>query len=198
VLHYESRRFYAPLLLSIEDDLENSRMKLHITSDLQNAWEGQVLWRLMRLDGEVLESGELEVFAEPLSSAMVFGKTFGELTLQERRETVFAAQLIQEDQVQSTQLATFVPNKHLQLVNPQLKAYLRQIEQGECVIEVEAGYLARFVELSLDDADVVFSDNYFDVLPGETVRVTCPMPEGWSIDDMARSLTVFSLYDSFA
>jgi len=197
-LHYESRRFYAPLLLSIEDDQQNASMKLHITSDLQNSWEGKVVWRLMRLDGEVLESGELEVFAKPLSSAMVFEKTFGELMLQERRETVFAAQLIQEDQVQATQLATFVPNKHLQLVNPQLKAYLRQIEQGECVIEVEAGYLARFVELSLDDADVVFSDNYFDVLPGETLRVTCPMPEGWSIDDMARSLTVFSLYDSFA
>jgi len=63
---------------------------------------------------------------------------------------------------------------------------------------VEAGYLARFVELSLDDADVVFSDNYFDVLPGEMVRITCPKPEGWSLDDIGRSLTVFSLYDSFA
>jgi len=129
---------------------------------------------------------------------MVFEKTFGDLTLQERRETVFVAQLIQKEQIQATQLATFVPNKHLQLVNPQLKAYLRQVEQGECVVEVEAGYLARFVELSIDDADVIFSDNYFDVLPGETVQVTCRIPEGWSIDDMARSLTVFSLYDSFA
>jgi len=100
--------------------------------------------------------------------------------------------------VEAAKLATFVPNKHLQLVNPQLQAYLRQAEDETCEIEVESNYLARFVELSLDNADVVFSDNYFDVLPGETVRITCPMPEGWSIDDMARSLTVFSLYDSFA
>jgi beta-mannosidase len=198
-LHYASRRFYAPLLLSIEDDLENARMKLHLTSDLQNAWEGQVLWRLMRIDGEVLDSGELDVYAEPLSSAMIFEKGFDNLTLQEKRETFFVAQLLKDGQVEAAQLASFVPNKHLHLVNPQLKAYLRQGEDGSCEIEVEANYLARFVELSLDDVDVVFSDNYFDVLPGETMRVTCPMmPEGWSIDDMARSLTVFSLYDSFA
>ncbi|MDY6994655.1 MAG: glycoside hydrolase family 2 protein, partial [Pseudomonadota bacterium] len=64
-------------------------------------------------------------------------------------------------------------------------------------IEIVASSLARFVELTLDDADVIFSDNYFDVLPGETVRVTCPLPEGWTVDDLAQSLTVFSLYDSF-
>jgi len=197
-LHYASRRFYAPLLLSIEDDLEHARMKLHITNDLQNTWEGQVVWRLMRLDGEVLESGELDIYAESLSSEMICEKSFENLTLQEKRETFFVAQLLQDGQVEAAKLATFVPNKHLQLVNPQLQAYLRQAEDETCEIEVESNYLARFVELSLDNADVVFSDNYFDVLPGETVRITCPMPEGWSIDDMARSLTVFSLYDSFA
>jgi len=53
------------------------------------------------------------------------------------------------------------------------------------------------LSLSLDDADAVFSDNYFDVLPGERVRVRCPKPEGWTVDDVGRSLTVFTLYDSF-
>jgi beta-mannosidase len=70
--------------------------------------------------------------------------------------------------------------------------------QGECLIDVEAAYLARFVELTLDDADIIFSDNYFDVLPGQTVEISCKMPDGWTIDDLARSLTVYSLYDSFA
>jgi beta-mannosidase len=50
----------------------------------------------------------------------------------------------------------------------------------------------------LDDADTIFSDNYFDVLPGQTVEISCRMPDGWTIDDLARSLTVYSLYDSFA
>ncbi len=197
-LHYISKRFFAPLLLSIEDDEKNAVMKVHLSSDLQDIWSGSVRWRLMRLDGEVLDFGEEKVNADPLASKLVFEKDFSNLTLDEKRETVFVAQLLKEDRVLSTQLGTFVRNKHLQLVEPQLKAYLRDDGNGDVLIDVEVGYLARFVELTLDDADVVFSDNYFDVLPGETVQITCPKPEGWTIDDVGRSLTVFSLYDSFA
>jgi len=197
-LHYASARFYAPLLLSIEDDEAKAVIKVHLTSDLREVWKGEVRWRLMRLDGEVLESGELIVTAEPLSSHLVLEKDFSGLTLAQKRETVFVAQLVAEEKVLATQMATFVRNKHLQLVEPQIKAYLLEGEGDEVTIKVEAGCLARFVELSLDDADVVFSDNYFDVLPGETVRITCPKPEGWTVDDVGKSLTVFSLYDSFA
>ncbi len=197
-LHYMSRRFYAPLLLSIEDDEKQAVLKVHLTSDLQETWAGKIRWRLMRLDGEVLESQEVRVSVDALSSSLVLEKDFSRLTLDEKRETVFVAQLLDGDQVLATQLGTLVRNKHLHLVDPQLKAYLREGDGGDVLIEVEAGYLARYVELSLDDADAVFSDNYFDVLPGETVRVTCPKPEGWTIDDVGRSLTVFSLYDSFA
>jgi beta-mannosidase len=197
-LHYASRRFYAPILLSIEDDEKHALMKVHLSNDLQSTWHGEISWRMMRLDGEVLDAGQVAVSVEPLSSLLVFEKAFGDLGLQEKREHVFVAQLLDGDKVITTQLATFVRDKHLALVDPQLKAYLLEGEGDIVQIEVEARYLARFVELSLDDADVVFSDNYFDVLPGETVEIQCTKPDGWTLDDLGRSLTVFSLYDSFA
>jgi beta-mannosidase len=51
------------------------------------------------------------------------------------------------------------------------------------------------VELSIDGADPVFSDNYFDIPAGATVTVTTPLPENWTAKStmMARSL-----YESFA
>jgi beta-mannosidase len=152
----------------------------------------------MRLDGEVLDAGVMSGSVSPTSSSQVFEKDFSQLSLQEKRETIFVACLLAGGEVKATQLATFVRNKHLNLVNPQLKAYLREGDGGMVHIQVDARYLARFVELSLDDADVVFSDNYFDVLPGELVHVECTKPEGWTLDDIGKSLTVFSLYDSFA
>lgn len=197
-LHYASRKFYSPLLLSIEDDPSSAAMRIYLTNDQRESWEGKLAWQLIRLDGEVLESGKLEAGIDPLSSELQFNRVFGSLSLQEKRETVFFAQLIQKDEVLMTQLATFVPNKHLQLVDPKLKAYLREGEGRTLVVELETEYLARFVELSLDDADVVFSDNYFDVIPGQTHRITFTRPGGWTIDDAARALNVFSLYDSFA
>lgn len=197
-LHYASRKFYDPLLLSIEDNEAKATLRVHLTNDRRTDWTGEVRWRLMRLDGEVLDSGVETASAPALSARMLFEKDFSRLSLTEKRETVFVAQLFEGDALLTTQLGTFVRNKHLQLVEPQLRAYLLKGEGGVVTIEVEAESLARYVELSLDDADVVFSDNYFDVLPGETARITCSLPEGWTIDDVGRSLTVFSLYDSFA
>ncbi len=197
-LHYASRKFYAPVLLSIEDLPASKTMKVYLTSDLLMTWTGKITWALQKLDGEVLDSGELEAVVDPLSSGLMLEKAFPQLSIDDQRETFFVAKLIQADEVLATQIATFVRDKHLKLHNPQLKAYLREAEDTEAIIEVETASLARFVELSLDDADAVFSDNYFDVLPGETVCVTCPLPDGWTIDDLGKSLTVFSLYDSFA
>jgi len=51
------------------------------------------------------------------------------------------------------------------------------------------------VTLSLPGVDVVYSDNYFDLPAGRTTRVTCPMPEGWSLEQARQALQVRSLAD---
>jgi beta-mannosidase len=73
-----------------------------------------------------------------------------------------------------------------------------QRQGDQLVVDLAARSLARFVELRLDGADVVFSDNYFDVPAGRTLRVSAPLPEGWSLDRARAALKVRSLYDSFA
>ncbi|MBN1875574.1 MAG: glycoside hydrolase family 2 protein, partial [Anaerolineae bacterium] len=94
-------------------------------------------------------------------------------------------------------VATFVPDKHLALVEPELSAKVSQWE-GALVIEVTAKSLARFVEVGLFGADVVFSDNNFDVPAGRSVRVTCPLLPGWTLEDARDALWMRSLYNSFA
>jgi len=197
-LHYASRRFYAPVLLSIEDNQQNAIMKVHLTSDLSEDWQGKMRWRLMRLDGEVIDGDVVDVTVDGRSSNLVLEKDFSYLKLQQKRETVLVAQLVEGGKTITTQLATFVRNKHLQLVNPQLSYELREGADDALLITVNARSLARFVELSLEGADVVFSDNYFDVLPGETVEIRCPKPAGWTVVDAAKAIKLFSLYDSFA
>ena len=53
-LHYAARRFYAPVLLSA--DQEGRQVDLHLTNDLRHDWEGKLEWSLETLDGKVLES----------------------------------------------------------------------------------------------------------------------------------------------
>jgi beta-mannosidase len=55
-LQYAARRFYAPVMLSIED--HPPEMAIHVTSDLRQPWQGLVHWSLETLDGTVLISGK--------------------------------------------------------------------------------------------------------------------------------------------
>jgi len=60
-LHYAAQRFYAPVLLSVEDN--PPVVDIHISNDLTETWEGVVHWSLETLAGEVVDSGELPVTA---------------------------------------------------------------------------------------------------------------------------------------
>jgi beta-mannosidase len=54
------------------------------------------------------------------------------------------------------------------------------------------------VECALDGADVVFSDNYFDLPAGRKVDISAPLPVGWTLPQAQAAFKVRSIYDSYA
>jgi beta-mannosidase len=195
-LHYAARRFYAPLLLSIED--KPAEQDVYVTSDLHEAWEGSVRWSLEMLDGKVLEASEEPVKAVPFDVTPVCQLDFSSRIKDDlRRELVFIAELWEGEQSLSRQTAFFAPTKHLALVEPEISAQLR-VEQERIRIELTSQSLARLVECALEGAEVVFSDNYFDLPPGRTVSISAPLPAGWTASQAQAALRVRSIYDSYA
>ena len=75
-LHYAARRFYAPVMLSIED--HPPEMGIHVTSDLREPWEGVVHWSLETLEGDVLISGKSPVNVSPMISTQVCALDFSD------------------------------------------------------------------------------------------------------------------------
>jgi beta-mannosidase len=195
-LHYAAKRFYAPLLLSIEDS--GTKMVVHVTSDLFEPQDVMVRWRLETLDGEIVEVKEKMIRASALQDTLVGSYEFPtQITEENMRSVVFVCELWSENAtLMSQQVTTFVPNKHLALKDPGLQVNLSE-KDGKVVIGVRSTSLARFVELSFEGADVVFSDNYFDVSPNQAVYVTASLPEGWRLDQARTTLKVCSLIDSY-
>ena len=95
------------------------------------------------------------------------------------------------------QVAAFAPTKHLKLVEPGVTAALTE-EDGHLAVTLTSRSLARLVELSLEGADGVFSDNYFDLPAGRPVSVSCPLPAGWTLAQARAALKIRSVYDSYA
>jgi beta-mannosidase len=54
------------------------------------------------------------------------------------------------------------------------------------------------VEVSLEGADVVFSDNYFNLPAGCSIQITAPLPAGWTLSRAQKEIRICSVYDSYA
>jgi beta-mannosidase len=196
-LHYAARRFYAPLMLSIED--RPTEQGLYVTNEKGEAWQGALRWSLENLQGKVVASGEEPVLAAERATTHVRTLDFAaQVSDATQRELVFVAELLQNGGERlALQVASFIPTKHLALAQPGIVATVRG-EGAGLAIELTAQSLARLVELSLEGADVVFSDNYFDLPAGRPVTVTCPLPAGWTLAQAQAALKLRSVYDSYA
>jgi len=195
-LHYAARRFYVPVLLSVED--RPPKMDIHISNDLAEPWEGTVKWSLETLTGEVLGFGEQEVVAAPLKDALITSLNFdGRVTPENERQVILITEQFEGEERTALSVYPFVPTKHLELKDPQLEVAMRK--SGDFIeVELTAQSLARFVELKLEEApETVFTDNYFDVPAGRTIEISYPIPEDWSSDRAKKALKVYSLYNSF-
>ena len=195
-LHYAARRFYAPLMLSIED--KSPRQSIFVTNDRLHPWQGTVRWSLETLSGERLASGEEMVEAAPQAATQICGLDFSDLISDDNiRELVFIAELWQGDQLVSRQTAGFAPIKHLTLTEPDVTADL-SCDGDQLIIDLTACSLALLVEVSLAGADVVFSDNYFNLPAHRTCQISCPLPAGWTLKRAREAFRLRSVYDSFS
>jgi beta-mannosidase len=72
-----------------------------------------------------------------------------------------------------------------------------KIQDEELIVELISHSLAVLVEVSLFGADVVFSDNNFNLPPGRPTRVSCQLPTGWTPIQAREAFQVRSVYDSY-
>jgi beta-mannosidase len=195
-LHYAAHRFYAPLMLSIED--KPPKQGVYVSNDLLEPWEGTVRWSLETLVGEVLTTGQAPVKAALQAATLVCELDFSDRVSNDNiRTLVFIAELYQGNQFVTRQTSSFAPIKHLSLADPAVTVDLRS-ERGQLIIEMISRSLALLVEASLTGADVIFSDNYFNLPAGRTARISCPLPAGWTLSRARKAFRLRSIYDSYS
>jgi beta-mannosidase len=204
-LHYATRRFFAPVLLSCA--VEGGEAVVSVTNDLAATWHGEVRWSLERLDGQVLAGGREEIEARGLGTTRVAGVPMP-AEVHERRTTVLVAELLQRGSRRTLVVMPFVPDKHLALRHSTIQktvaaAGVREVaavpagSARSAIVVLRSDVLARWIELSLDGADVVFDDNYFDLPAGREMAVGFDLPAGWNLERARAALRARSVVETF-
>jgi len=168
-LHYFARRFFAPVLVSTVN--EGGVLRVYVISDRREASAVRLLLRLVDFDGREVWRRESRVCLDANRSNGHFEAPALELLgSSEPNRTVFVAEAFEGGALLSRSLHYFVPTKDLDLQEPDLELEVTRVDD-RLSVRIGSRRLARHVRLSTDAADGTFSDNYFDLLPGEVVTV---------------------------
>jgi beta-mannosidase len=184
-LHYYEKRFFAPLLLSCEEEgiltqdtnpnaepyEVRKSVRLNVSNETLQKHTVLVRWELRDFRGEKKRQ-ELTTLTIPALSAQWLEKT--ELPEASLYEDHVYYELEEDGQLISSASVIFCQPKYYHFINPEL-AYV--IQDDEIIVTSKA--YAKDVEIQNDREDLLLSDNYFDMEPGEKrVKILRGVPTG--------------------
>jgi beta-mannosidase len=194
-LQYYARRFYQDLLIS--PHAENSDINFYIVSDRTKAAEAEMRIRLLDFDGNVLMNTNRDVTVAPLKSKSYLSIPVSTLLEgKDRKSVMLACQLLVNGKVVSSNEYFFEPYKNLNMPTAQITSDVMPTRRG-FKITLTSDKFAKAVYLSLPGADGFFSDNYFDLLPGQKMEVEFRSRAPLTLSDFRNRLKVRSMKDAF-
>lgn len=198
-LHYMAKRFYSPVLVSAAE--EGSRVALHVSNETLAELKGKLGWKLRDSGSAIILSGELEVSAAPLSTALCCNLDFGsQLDSDSSLRSHYLEYSLEADgEVLSPGASLFVPAKQFNLGPAELSVLITEQDDYYEFTITSTGF-AMFVELELKAADAVFSDNYFHVSANKEKVITASKAEFsalLTLEELNEQLVMRSLIDSY-
>jgi beta-mannosidase len=194
-LHYYARRFYDDLLVSPFS--HDGKVDIYVVSDKLQPLAGTIHTRLLDFSGSVLLDQTKDIQITAQSSAIYLTLDKGDLTAKaDPHRSFLVFDLEVAGKRVSRNLIFFDVMHTLELpVAPKIEATLSKTSGGY-TITLRSTQLARGVNISFGDLDVESSDNYFDVLPGESVTVT--LKSSATLDQLRSALKTMSLTEAYA
>jgi len=165
-LQYAVRKSFQEVILSVETTTEG-QLHVHAVSDSRRAINSELSLKLYQLDGSVLgEWSQSAILAED-SAAVVFSAPVAEMLKGCPPENaVLSLSLVADGKTLDSKEHFFVEAKDLKLSKPEIKI-VETPDGGGLSFTVTSDVLSRGVYLTSED-EGIFSDNFFDLLPGQS------------------------------
>lgn len=196
-LHYAAKRFFAPVMISAEEEGELSQnpkineyhpapleksFRLNVCNETLRDVTGEVVWALRTPDGAIVRQNQ-QTLTIPAMSAKWLDKVDCADASLTGHYISFA--FVVDNVAVSEGTCIFCAPKHFEFVDPRLTVETR----GDTLLVTSHAY-AKQVWLESEDADLLLDDNAFDMNPGtKVVRVVQGSAEkvrGRSVWDLGR------------
>lgn len=199
-LHYYAKRFYAPILCSV-DDSDKEKIIVNVSNETDEEFVGSIRWRVRKNDTTVIAHGSVDITVPPMTAEDLIELT-PELTKLDPndkelcRNHYIEYSLVRSNTVISGGTCMLVKPKEFRFLEPEITVKADLL--GDLYrFSVTSKNFAKGVFLDIDEFECPFKDNWFD-LHGQIHSILVnrsAVPANFTASDLEKKITVKSYYD---
>jgi beta-mannosidase len=191
-LYYIVKKAFNPVIV-VPSNFKNEFV-VNVVSDSREAFKAKMEMKIFDFSGKQLWSKTIPVNMMANTSTAFYRTTTKELVNKlDTTQIVFSVKLLQGNKLVASNLCYFSSPKDLIMQKPYITKVVTVSDQGY-MITLTSDKLVKDLYLDTDEKGR-FSDNYFDLLPGDKVTVIFKTKE--KIENFGDKLKLFSLIDSY-
>ena len=168
-MHYQAKRAFAPVFLNVFQ--EGDDLCFYTLSDELKDYKNATLqWKLMDFNGKVLNKKTVTGEVPANASAVFHKEAYSDWATDPTRTLLLVTLKDRQGKVLSEVIHYFSYPKDQELPETRVSSKIKTFD-GKCEVTLSAKQLARdiFVEIPVQGAK--FTDNFFDLLPGQTKKI---------------------------
>jgi len=195
-LHYVAKRFYAPALATAHRPNDKpDLLQLHTVFDGASATDSLLKWKLLTLKGETVLEDQKQVTLHPCSTRIQKSFSISKVLASEGAENLlFHFELKSDAYTKSEGVLLFAPPARLKLQRSAIHFEIQNTASNQYRLCLISSAYHHGVEIEYSpQPKLVFSDNYFDLIPRVEKTVTFNL----QIDPKKEDFHLRSLVDSY-
>jgi beta-mannosidase len=163
-LHYMAKEAFKNVILVVES--EEGISTISTVSDLNEHFMATLKCRIIDFKGKLLWDKTMDVEVVPNTSRKVFSFEQENIDF-DMKNSVLEVSISHNNREIDNALWYYLSPKELDLIGPNINMESRKINDEEYSIELNSDVLVKNIFLEAKNSEGVFSQNYFDMLPGK-------------------------------
>jgi len=174
-MHYQSQRAFAPVLLNAFK--EGDDLCVYTLSDELKEYKNATLQlKVMDFEGKVLSKKIVKGEVRANASAIFHKEAYAGLATNPTNTLLLMTLKNQKGEVLSEEIYYFNYPKDQELPVAKVSCKVKQMD-GKCEVTLSAKQLARDIFIEIPYQGARFTDNFFDLLPGQTKKIVITSDE---------------------
>ena len=192
---YQSKHFFAPILVSGLPDAKTGQAEIYVTSDRRHDLSGDLRWNVTNLAGEVLRQGFQQIDIPARTSRQAAALDLSDLVKAHGAANLLVwPELIVDGRMVAENTLLFGRPKELKLKEPKLAVRTSGGEQRYDVV-IETDVPALWVWANVKDTNASYSDNFVNLRNGRAAEIRVTLDKPMTPFDFRQKLEVRSVYD---